>query len=385
MMSNKLVVKCGNFAVLVDLHVLPQGTSKDTSWFSDHEKEEVCTLLRDTIDSRVKQHIESRRQQGQVKLKEYTQASPLFLKGNTLRIAAYFIKRWVNLRCVVKHQYRELYVFPHRLVVCVSQIEPCPGTNDAESLKPANKKEPSSSTSEYFAEHGESGLSNILATTVKEQAVLRNIVKKTKAVKDAESGIGSDLNVFPCLGPADSDKGNKATAPPSELACRSGEQAKHCIKMLHNSSELPDPEVENDVNRRQPCGSSSQLKSQSSAWLQAQDPTKALSWICESALPEDKQTLRTSIMQHKRRRHSSEGKTEVACKKADLRDNTILSQTDADPEATENMPLALRILNYQKPSTATSSPEMPIEEQSNYIGKPENVPSNKLKRQRIKK
>lgn len=78
---SSFVLQCGNFAVLVDLHVLPQGTSKDTSWFSDHEKEEVCTLLRDTIDSRVRHHIESRRQQGQVKLKEYTQASPLFLKA----------------------------------------------------------------------------------------------------------------------------------------------------------------------------------------------------------------------------------------------------------------------------------------------------------------
>ncbi|XP_040207242.1 protein SLX4IP isoform X2 [Rana temporaria] len=385
MMSNKLVVKCGNFAVLVDLHVLPQGTSKDTSWFSDHEKEEVCTLLRDTIDSRVRHHIESRRQQGQVKLKEYTQASPLFLKGNTLRIAAYFIKRWVKLRCVVKHQYRELYVFPDRLVVCASQLEPCPSTIEAEALKSSNKKEPSSSTSEYFAEHRESGLNNILATTVKEQAVLRNIVKKTKAVKDADCGFGSDLIVCPRLGLAGPDKGNQTTTPPSELACRSGEQAKHCINTPHNSLELPDSEVENEVNRRQPCGSSSQHKSQSAEWLQAQDLTKTLSWICESALPEDKQTLRTSIMQHKRRRHSSEEKNEVASKKADSRDNIVLSQADTDPEATENMPLALRILNYQKPLTAKVSPEAPMEEQCKPSGKPENLPSNKLKRQRIKK
>ncbi|XP_018422068.1 PREDICTED: protein SLX4IP [Nanorana parkeri] len=382
-MSNKLVVKCGNFAVLVDLHVLPQGTSKDTSWFSDHEKEEVCTLLRDTIDSRVRQHIESRRQQGQVKLKEYTQAKPLFLKGNTFRIAAYFIKRWVNIRCVVKHQYRELYVFPDRLVVCASQLEPCPSTYDAQAIKAASKKEPSSSTSEYFAEHGESELNNILATTVKEQAVLRNIVKKNKAAKDADSGFSNDLKVCPGLGLVGSDKGNKTTILPSELA--SGEQAKHCINTPHNRLELPDLEVENDVNRRQPCGSSSQDKSQSAEWLQAQDLTKALSWICESALPEDKQTLRTSIMQHKRRRHSSEGKTEAACKKADLRDDIFLSQANTGPEAMENMSLALRILKYQKPSTDTGSPEVPIEQKCNPSTKSENGPSNKLKRQRIKK
>lgn len=40
--------QCGNFAVLVDVHILPQGSSKDTSWFSDHEKEvqQISILLR---------------------------------------------------------------------------------------------------------------------------------------------------------------------------------------------------------------------------------------------------------------------------------------------------------------------------------------------------
>nr|DBA27099.1 TPA: hypothetical protein GDO54_011278 [Pyxicephalus adspersus] len=336
---------CGNFAVLVDLHVLPQGTSKDTSWFSDHEKEEVSTLLRDMIDCRVRQHIESRRQQGQVKLKEYTQANPLFLKGNTLRIAAYFIKRWVKLRCVIKHHYRELYVFPDRLVVCTSQLEPCPNTSDAETVKAANK----------------------------------GLVKKTKVGKDADSEFSSDLKVCPRLGLTSPDKGNKTTTP-SELV---GEQAKHCIKKPHNSLELPDPEVENDGNHRQPCRSSSQHKSQSAEWLEAQDLTKALSWICESALPEDKQTLPTSVMQHKRRRHSSEGKIEDARKKAYLRDDTVLSQIHTGLEATESMPLALRILNYQKPSR--DSPDVPMGEPSKHSRKPENGPSNKLKRLRSKK
>ncbi|KAF2987730.1 hypothetical protein EK904_015142 [Melospiza melodia maxima] len=36
---------CGNFAVLVDVHILPQGSSKDTSWFSDHEKEGITEEL----------------------------------------------------------------------------------------------------------------------------------------------------------------------------------------------------------------------------------------------------------------------------------------------------------------------------------------------------
>uniref|UniRef100_A0A8C6W9F5 Protein SLX4IP n=1 Tax=Nannospalax galili TaxID=1026970 RepID=A0A8C6W9F5_NANGA len=34
-----LVLNCGNFAVLVDLHILSQGSNKDTSWFSEQKKE----------------------------------------------------------------------------------------------------------------------------------------------------------------------------------------------------------------------------------------------------------------------------------------------------------------------------------------------------------
>nr|XP_033792579.1 protein SLX4IP isoform X2 [Geotrypetes seraphini] len=120
MVSNKMVIKCGKFAVLVDLHILPQGSSKDTSWFSDHEKEEICTLVKDIIESRVKQYLESRKQHVQSKRKEVTQFSPLFLKGSRFRIAIYFMKRWVNLRCIVKEQLRELRVFPDKLVICAS-------------------------------------------------------------------------------------------------------------------------------------------------------------------------------------------------------------------------------------------------------------------------
>ncbi|XP_066451741.1 protein SLX4IP [Eleutherodactylus coqui] len=340
-MSNKLAVKCGNFAVLVDLHVLPQGTSKDSSWFSDHEKEEVCLLLKDTIDSRVKQHIESQRQQNQVKHKEYTQASPLFLKGTRLRIAAYFIRRWVNLRCVAQHQFRELYVFPDRFVVCVSQLEPHSNTWAAETVKPSSMKESSSGTSEYFAEHRECEINNRLSATLKKQAALKNIVKKTKATKDSSPESGRDYKACSRLGLADCDKGSKINTQ-SEPQSRSADQAEDCVNTTPNNLELPDAEVENDVNSRQPCRTRSQHKPQSAEWLQAQDPTKTLSWMCESALPEHKQTLRTSIMQQKRRRHSSEGKPTFSCKKTNLRDDTFIRPTQELVD-----PLVLRSPNVQ--------------------------------------
>nr|XP_020748468.1 protein SLX4IP [Odocoileus virginianus texanus] len=99
MASKKFAVKCGNFAVLVDLHVLPQGSSKDTSWFSEQKKEEVCLLLKETIDSRVKEYLQVRKQHRPSDT-EFTRSNPLSLKGYGFHITAYFLKRRIRLRCL---------------------------------------------------------------------------------------------------------------------------------------------------------------------------------------------------------------------------------------------------------------------------------------------
>ncbi|NP_001242902.1 protein SLX4IP isoform X1 [Bos taurus] len=121
MASKKFAVKCGNFAVLVDLHVLPQGSSKDTSWFSEQKKEEVCLLLKETIDSRVKEYLQVRKQHRPSDT-EFTRSNPLSLKGYGFNITAYFLKRGIRLRCLRGSPRTELQVFPDRFVVCVSQL-----------------------------------------------------------------------------------------------------------------------------------------------------------------------------------------------------------------------------------------------------------------------
>lgn len=40
-----LLFQCGNFAVLVDLHIVPQRSNKDSSWFSEQKKEVQQTFL----------------------------------------------------------------------------------------------------------------------------------------------------------------------------------------------------------------------------------------------------------------------------------------------------------------------------------------------------
>nr|KAF6423834.1 SLX4 interacting protein [Rousettus aegyptiacus] len=98
MASKKFAVKCGNFAVLVDLHISPQDSNKDTSWFSEQKKEEVCLLLKETIDSRVKEYLEVRKHHRPTNA-EFTRSSPLSLKGYGFQITAYFLKRGIRLRC----------------------------------------------------------------------------------------------------------------------------------------------------------------------------------------------------------------------------------------------------------------------------------------------
>lgn len=54
MASKKFAVKCGNFAVLVDLHILSQDPSKETSWFSEQKKEEIFLLLKEQLIQELK-------------------------------------------------------------------------------------------------------------------------------------------------------------------------------------------------------------------------------------------------------------------------------------------------------------------------------------------
>ncbi|XP_072490566.1 protein SLX4IP isoform X4 [Notamacropus eugenii] len=80
MVSNKLVIKCKNFVVLVDLHILPQGSRKDICWFSEQKKKDICMLLKETIDSRVKDYVEARKRHDLPKNAEFTRNNPLSLK-----------------------------------------------------------------------------------------------------------------------------------------------------------------------------------------------------------------------------------------------------------------------------------------------------------------
>ncbi|XP_056148245.1 protein SLX4IP [Lampris incognitus] len=147
--------ECGNFAVLVDLHVVPLGSREDPSWFTTQHIKEVTTAVRDDVDHRVKQYTVFARSRNQPKQRrELGPAATLCVKGESFNLVAGFQKRHVNLRCVAKQQhYAALRVFPERYVVCVSSPEDASVHHGNPSSAVTELSE--QSRSEYFSRVGE--------------------------------------------------------------------------------------------------------------------------------------------------------------------------------------------------------------------------------------
>ncbi|NXO67933.1 SLX4I protein, partial [Phainopepla nitens] len=294
--------QCGNFAVLVDVHILPQGSSKDTSWFSDHEKEEVCKLLEEVVASRVKHYLEAPKQRGQWKPMEHGSSGPLFLTANSLHITAYFMKRWVNLRCALGKHYRELRVFPEKFIVCVSKLDfdPSAWICDSGGLK----EELSNGTSEYFTESAENKKLKISLSEQIKQDILRKIVKRTKRRRSSASKpqISKDSKKV-YLGSADLETENRKNDCQTSLGARSDVKRrspsllKDCTNTAESSLELPVLEQRNDVNQRQPEDVCSQQKPHSLEWLEASLRSENPPCSSESALPAPKHSQRMTKTQ----------------------------------------------------------------------------------------
>ncbi|NXL42052.1 SLX4I protein, partial [Podilymbus podiceps] len=310
-----LSFQCGNFAVLVDVHILPQGSSKDTSWFSDHEKEEVCMLLEEVVASRVKHYLEAPKQRGQGKSMEYAPSGPLFLTANSFHITAYFMKRWVNLRCAVGKHYRELRVFPDRFIVCVSKLESDPGAWTCEN--DVLKEQLSNGTSEYFTESAENKKLKMNLDEQIKQDILKEIVKRTKPRKSGTSKpqIRKDFKKV-YLGSVDLPTGIRkkdcqtSLSPQSEVKCRSTGLLKDCVNTAESNLELPVLELENYVNQRQPDDVSSQQKPHSVEWLKSSLLSENLLCSSESALLAPKQSQKVTKTQAQQKSCGSDEKLE---------------------------------------------------------------------------
>ncbi|NWT91214.1 SLX4I protein, partial [Urocynchramus pylzowi] len=352
--------QCGNFAVLVDVHILPQGSSKDTSWFSDHEKEEVCKLLEEVVASRVKHYLEAPKQRGQWKPTELGSSGPLFLTANSLHITAYFMKRWVNLRCALGKHYRELRVFPEKFIVCVSKLDFDPSAWTCDSG--GSVEELSNGTSEYFTESAENKKFKISLSEQIKQDILRKIVKRTKPRRSSASKpqISKDSQKV-YLGWADSQTENRKSDCETSLSTRSAVKRrspgllKDCTNTAESSLGLPVLEQRNDVHQRQPEDVCSQHKPHSLEWSEASLLSEGPPCSSESVLPAPKQRQRVTKTQAQLDSCGAEEKlkhfTKVSSKGTHLTSiNTEMSKCDDNclgPLLEEKTPLNSRLFSKQ--------------------------------------
>ncbi|XP_026210111.1 protein SLX4IP isoform X1 [Anabas testudineus] len=189
----KFVIKCGNFAVLVDLHILPLGGQEDTSWFTTDNIEDVTALVRDAVDQRVKQYTESLHNRKHPKQKkELAPAAAFLVKGKKFNLAANFLKRHSNLRCIAKHLYGDLRVFPERYVVCVSCPEDASAHHGNSSLGVTELSE--QSRSEYFSRVGETQ-EPLNSPTKTKKTVLQKIAKKASVQREPYGSSMREQNI----------------------------------------------------------------------------------------------------------------------------------------------------------------------------------------------
>ncbi|CAO2578603.1 Protein SLX4IP, partial [Lemmus lemmus] len=286
--------QCGNFAVLVDLHIVPQGPNKDSSWFSEQKKEEVCLLLKETIDSRVKEYVGIYKQHRPSNA-EFTRSSPLSLKGYGFQITAYFIKRGIHLRCIQSSQNTELRVFPDRFVVCVSQLAFGPGTWESQNEK--STKRTLHGLSDYFGGCAQSSPSP--GTKLKKNT-LQEIVRRTEAKNSAKSKsqtstdlVGRSSDSVITVVPRRRDASAILLSEPMG-------QAQDDRKAAKSHRGLPVQKLEN-VSQTQPEDTTSQQQPHPGEWLKSGLLSRSPMRSYESASPGPKQSPRAAKTQQKRR------------------------------------------------------------------------------------
>ncbi|KAM5245547.1 LOW QUALITY PROTEIN: protein SLX4IP [Ctenodactylus gundi] len=286
---------CGDFAVLVDLHASPQGSDKDSSWFSEQKKEEICLLLKETIDSRVKEYLEVRKQRKPSNT-EFTRSSPLSLKGYGYQITAYFLKRGINLRCIGNSQSTDLRVFPERFVVCVSQLAVNPDILASQNEDLTERA--LHGVSDYFAECAESPLpphEKLRKKTLKEivkRSETKSISSDSQTHRDTVGTSSESVIAEVARRRADEQASSR---PLSE----STGQAKDYIKAAESHWRLPVQKLEN-VNQTQREYTTSQQKPHPGERLKTGLLSRSPVCSCESAAPRPKQSPAAKTQQKRR-------------------------------------------------------------------------------------
>ncbi|XP_071390582.1 protein SLX4IP [Centroberyx affinis] len=306
MTPRKFVIKCGNFAVLVDLHVLPLGGQEEASWFTTDHIEEVTALVRDAVDQRVKQYTESLHNRRQPKQKkELAPAAALCVKGKSFNLVASFLKRHYNLRCVVKQLYGELRVFPERYVVCVSCPEDASAHHGNLSLAATELSE--QSRSEYFSRVGETQ-EPLNGPTKTKKTVLQKMARQASVQREL---CGSSVGV--------QQPDQRASAKDQREELRPGESETSPRETVCSPGEkVPLPEAEQQLNLL-PCPAALvEMAQVESTGEQKQGLTRER--LTENRLPDSINPNGDSAVSSQHKINQETGKSK-RCKPSDVRED----------------------------------------------------------------
>ncbi|KFZ59916.1 Protein SLX4IP, partial [Antrostomus carolinensis] len=320
-----------------------------------------------------------------------------YVAANGFHITAYFMKRWVNLRCAAGKHYHELRVFPDRFIVCVSKLECDPSAWTCEN-DVLQKEELSNGTSEYFTESAENKKLKISPNEQIKQDILKEIVKRTKTRKRnmIKPQVKKDSK-RECFGSVDSQTENRKNecqtlSPPSEVKCRSTGLLKDCRNTAESNLELPVLELENYVNHGQADDVSSQQKPHSLEWLKSSLLSENLPCCSESALIGPKQNQKVTKTQTHQRSCGSGEKLEHFKKVSSegsplIPGNTKMNKCDDDclgPFLEEKTLLNSRLFSKQDITKSTSDEEsltlrknlsQPLSVRNNIVQTRQNEPS----------
>ncbi|RMC07900.1 hypothetical protein DUI87_15371 [Hirundo rustica rustica] len=257
------------------------------------------------------------------------------INTNSLHITAYFMKRWVNLRCALGKRYRELRVFPEKFIVCVSKLDfdPSAWTCDSVALAVCLFSLEITTPAAEFAKRAvclrlifrvsqscgfmRTKLLWIFGSRTKLRVGAAGAVKRTKPRRSSASKPQISKNSKEVdLGSADLQTENRKNDRQTSLGTRSDVKRrspgllKDCTNTAESSLELPVLEQRNDVNQRQPDDVHSQKKPHSLEWLETSLLSENPPYSSESALLAPKQSQRVTKTQAQLKTCGSEERLE---------------------------------------------------------------------------
>ncbi|XP_048391816.1 protein SLX4IP isoform X2 [Stegostoma tigrinum] len=280
--------------------------------------------------------------------KELTPSNPLCLKGQNFRLAAYFMKRHMNLRCVTQQNYCGLHIFPDRFVVCITPCE----TGLKRGIAEEQIAGIENGTSEYFTGCSEmKELCDVSVSTQKKKEALKHIVEKscnTKIGNFNKSEANACLpKMLHTVTEDEQDVVQSATGFRQETQDINTGRTEHCMNSVQSKLLLPVIKLEKYINKSQPAQENGQQQPQSIEQLET--GLKGTVGDSESTVQDCKQNEVNTKIPMRRRRDSCPNEADGAKKIVLTETSDNLGEITVGVNSLESLrkrPVRKKLLNH---------------------------------------